>query len=61
MSWQLERAYEREEIALDQALQRDEISLEEYNRSLRELRRDYTAELQAEAEDAYDAVMRGDY
>ena len=61
MSWQLERAYEREEIALDQALQRDEISLEEYNRSLRELRRDYTAELQAEAGDAYDAVMKGDY
>jgi len=61
VSWQLERAYEREEIALDQALQRDEISLEEYNRSLRELRRDYTAELQAEAGDAYDAVMKGDY
>ena len=61
MSWQLERAYEREEEALDRAYQRGEISDEEHRLSLRELRRDYDAELRAEAEEAYDAVMRGDY
>ena len=61
MSWQLERAYERAEDALDRAYQRGEISEADYSLSLRELRRDYAAELRAEAEEAYDAVMRGDY
>lgn len=61
MSWQLARAYERAEDALDRAYQRGEISEADYALSLRELRRDYAAELLAEAEEAYDAVMRGEY
>lgn len=61
MSWQLERAMEREEDALDRALERGEITRAEHAASVREMRRDYADQLRAEAEEAYDRIMRGDW
>lgn len=61
MSWNLERAYEREEDAIYQAYESGEIGLDEYKRSMKELRRDYEGELQEMAEAAYMAVMEGNW
>lgn len=59
MSYQLERALEREEDALLEDYNSGRISLKEYNQQLRDLHRDARAELQDEAWDAYEQAMDG--
>jgi hypothetical protein len=47
-------AFEREETILQEQLDSGAISVQEYNREIRELQRDYHAAAQEAAQDAYD-------
>lgn len=51
-----ERAFEREEDALADALDRGEITRDEYNRNMRELRRDLQGAYEEDRQDALGAV-----
>ena len=53
----LDRAYEREEDALAERYSDGLMSKREYERELRELRRDYAAAVEEEALDAYNDVL----
>lgn len=61
MSWQLERAVQREEEALQEAYERGELTAQELSSEIRELHRSAREELEQEAEDAYDRVIGGDW
>lgn len=60
MSWQLERALEREEESLVNDLNDGLITQREFNQRMLDLQRDARAELEQEAWDAYERVMDGD-
>lgn len=49
--------YEREELALEKALERGEISLAEFRKELSELRRDYQAAAQDAAWEAHEREL----
>lgn len=59
MSWQLERAVEREEEFLSKELSEGRITIAEFNRMMRDLHWDAQAEREAEAEAAYEAALEG--
>lgn len=51
--------YDREEEHLAEQLNCGEISMEEYNKQMRELQRDYRAAAEDSAREAYDNEMGG--
>ncbi len=53
----MNRQLEREEQALEDDLSAGMITLHEFNREMRELRRDYTEAAHEAARDAYDREM----
>jgi hypothetical protein len=50
-------AFDREEMALQEQLERGEITIGEYNDEIRELQRDYQAMAEESAQRAYDDEM----
>lgn len=57
MNHQAERQMEREEAAIDLAVERGEMTRGEANKALRELQRDYAAAARESAQDAYDREL----
>jgi hypothetical protein len=53
----MNKQYEREESAIDEAYLRGYIDLNERNRQMRELSRDYQAAAEEAAQDAYNREM----